>query len=279
MKNNKSQFVYMTILTNESYIPGCMALARSLVEVNSQYKLSILVPEDKKDALYNQLEKYGLFKTVGDYCFIETQPNITLPEKVLLKDYYWNETFFKLQVVRCYHYKKIIFIDSDQMLIKNIDHLFDRPHMTATICGKCLHPDWLDLTSGLMVIEPNEVFYNHLVECVEPAVKRKYDAGQNVGDQDVFHQAMPEWRDLAELHLPEKYDIFWSMIEILCKTENISTDEFYMIHFQGKEKPWHRFKYYYIWIFIRYFLEGKREKLFYKVRMYGKYRRLCCPKK
>lgn len=272
-------YTYMTILTNEAYIPGCMALARSLINVNSEYKLSVLVPEQKRDYIYEKLEQYGFFRATGDYCIIETQPDIELPESVVLKDYYWNETFFKLQIAKCYHYEKIIFIDSDQMVLRNIDHLFEKPHMTATICGKCLHPDWHDLTSGLMVIEPNKDFYLNLVACIEPAVKRKYDAGENVGDQDVFHQVMPEWRIIDSLHLPEKYDIFWSMIEILCEKEGVSTNEFFMIHFQGKEKPWHRFRYYYLWIFIRYFFEGKRGKLFYKVKMYGKYRKLCCPRR
>lgn len=192
---------------------------------------------------------------------------------------YWKYSFFKLQSARLFDYEKIILLDCDQMAVRNIDHLFDKPHLTATTCGRCIHPDWLSLSAGLLVIEPTEHFYNKLIASINIAAQKKYLKGLGAGDQDVFNEIAPFWKDREDLYIPEKYNICWGMIEALCEKENVSVNEFYMIHFPGKEKPWHRPKYYHLWIFVRYLLAGKTSKLFYKVKAYGKYRRLCCPKK
>lgn len=284
MNSSYNKYAYVTALTTEEYIPGCLALARSLIEVNSRYKLIVLIPESKQDELKEKLDAYGFFKAVGHSVIISVQPDIEAPNDeayagVDTKYSFWKYSFFKLQSARLFEYEKVILLDCDQMALKNIDHLFDKPHLTATTCGRCIHPDWLSLSAGLLVIEPTEQFYNELIAAIELASQKKYKKGLNAGDQDVFNEVAPFWKDRKDLYIPEKYNICWGMIEALCKKENISVDELYMVHFPGKEKPWHRPRYYYLKIFIVYLLTGKIDKLLYKVRIYGKYRRLCCPKK
>ena len=41
--------------------------------------------------------------------------------------------------------------------MKNLDHLFDKPHLTAAIDGEYfnLWPDWVHFNGGCMVIEPS----------------------------------------------------------------------------------------------------------------------------
>lgn len=283
MKNDIPRYVYVTAVTTKEYIPGCMALARSLMEVESAYKLIVLIPESSEKELREAMTGYGLLKVCGSYVEILTKPDIQLPDfsnfSVDMKYSFWRYSFFKLQVASLFEYEKVILLDCDQMAVKNIDHLFDKSHMTATTCGRCIHPEWTDLSAGLVVIEPSKEFYCQLVDLIEPAAKKKYEKGLQAGDQDVFNEYIPDWRLREDLFIPEKYNICWGMIEALCHKENVSVNEFFMIHFPGKDKPWNRPKYYHWWILISYLIKGKREKLFYKVRMYGKYRRLCCPKK
>lgn len=53
---DENLYAYITVLTNESYIPGVQALAESLRRVNSKYRLIILVPTERRDALtYNTI--------------------------------------------------------------------------------------------------------------------------------------------------------------------------------------------------------------------------------
>ena len=281
MQKNNDNYAYVTALTTEAYIPGCMALGRSLIEVKSRYKLLVIIPESKEEDLKCELKKYGFYKAMGDYAQVLVLPDIQIPENHNSEQKYsfWKYSFFKLQAASLYDYEKVILLDCDQMAVKNIDHIFEKPHMTATTCGRCIHPDWLDLSAGLLVIEPSESYYNELISAIEPAANKKYEKGLNAGDQDVFNEVAPYWRDHDELYIEEKYNICWGMIEALCKVENVSVKDFYMIHFPGAEKPWHKPKLYYIWVFISCILKGKFDKIFYKIKVYRKYRKLCCPEK
>lgn len=269
----KRDYIYLTALTNERYIPGLMALVRSMKEVKTQYDMAIMIPESREKELKEKISDYGIQKIGG--VFIITQPDINIPLDVDIPDYYWKDTFFKLQAARCFEYKKIILLDRDQMAVRNIDHLFEKKHLTSTTCGRCVHPDWRSLSSGLLVIEPLEEFYNKLIACIKPAVERKRTRGLNVGDQDVFQEVYPEWRNDDTLYITENYNICWGWIENLCKKEGYDVNDFYMIHFPGKEKPWDNKKYYYWIILLNYLLKGKTNKLFYKIKIWKKYRRFC----
>lgn len=271
----KNEYIYLTALTNERYIPGLMALIRSMKEVNTQYDVAIMIPESKEYQLREKITEYGIQKING--VFIITQPDIIIPDDVEITDYYWKDTFFKLQVARLWEYKKIILLDCDQMAVRNIDHLFEKKHLTATTCGRCVHPGWVKLSSGLLVIEPSEEFYNKLIDCIRPAVERKRKNGLNAGDQDVFQEVYPEWRNNKDLYITENYNICWGWIDILCKKEGFRVEDFYMIHFPGKEKPWDYKMTYYWSILISYLLKGKMDKLIYKVKIWRKYRLLCEP--
>ena len=105
---------------------------------------------------------------------------------------YWRDTFFKLQAASCSEYDKIILLDSDQMTVRNIDHLFDASAFTATTCGRCVHEDWLSLSAGLLVLEPSQALHEKLLALIVPAIEDKKSKGLQAGDQDVFHLAYPE---------------------------------------------------------------------------------------
>ncbi len=200
---------------------------------------------------------------------------MVIPDSIHLKDYYWGDTFFKLQAASLYSYDKIILLDCDQMAVKNIDHLFEKKHMTGTSCGRCVHPEWLSVSSGLLIIEPSKEFYDKLISCVPNAILRKYSKGLHAGDQDVFQEVMPEWKNRQNLYLPEKYNICWGWIDLYCQKESVSTGELFMIHFPGRDKPWDHGIFYWFRILVSYFIRGKREMLLYKVLIWRKYRLLC----
>ena len=57
--------VYLTALTNERYIPGVMALARSLRNVNAEYDLAIMIPAEREEALSAAIHNYGILDVPG----------------------------------------------------------------------------------------------------------------------------------------------------------------------------------------------------------------------
>lgn len=268
--------VYLTALTNERYIPGVMALAKSLHEVKSAYELAVMIPAEKEESLGAAIGKYGILDIPG--VFLLPKENICLAETEMLieeKYSYWRDSFFKLQAAGCTEFDKIILLDCDQMVVRNIDHLFDKPAFTATTCGRCLHEDWRSLSAGLLVLEPGREIHEKLLSLIVPAIEFKQSKGLQAGDQDVFNRFFPEWRHRPDLYIPENYNICWGWISDLCKKENCAPKDFYMIHFHGKEKPWDQGKYQHIKLFLSYLLRGKFRKLFYKIYIWRKYRLLC----
>lgn len=270
------KYVYLTALTNERYIPGVMALARSLHEVKSEHPLAIMIPAEQSESLGAALRDYGIPDIPGT--FLLPKENIRLEEIGMVVDdkySYWRDSFFKLRAAGCTEYDKIILLDCDQMVVKNIDHLFEKPAFTATTCGRCVHDDWLNLSAGLLVLEPSRELHEKLISLILPCIEQKKEKGLQAGDQDVFNRAFPDWRNRPELYLHEKYNICWGWISDLCRKEACTPKDFYMIHFPGREKPWDLGKFHYIRLLTSMLLHGQWDRLFYKVFIWKKYRNLC----
>ncbi len=155
--------VYITALTNERYLPGVMALVRSLREVGTKYDIAIMIPAEKEATLAAAIRAYGILNIPGVFLLPKENVRVSGIDAVVESEYsYWRDSFFKLQAAGCTEYSKIILLDCDQMLVRNIDHLFEKPAFTATTCGRCVHEDWLNLSSGLLVLEPSRELHEKL---------------------------------------------------------------------------------------------------------------------
>ena len=260
--------VYVTVLTNDNYIPGVKALKRSLRNVKSKHDLVILVPKSKEKELRNILEKNRI---PDEHCTVCAKEDLEVeyPEDLHFGEHYWANTFFKLCVAQCTEFKKIILLDSDMLITNNIDHLFARPHYSAVIGGHCGEPEYTKLNSGLMVLEPGEAFYNQLLDSIRPAMYRRYQEGNNIGDQDVFIEAYKGWEDHPELILPEIYNCFFRFVRVLARKEKINLSEISVVHFVGKEKPWSNGCF--TWNNIRRCVSFIRHGRFYELSIYVKY--------
>ena len=231
MKN----YAYITVLTNTKYIPGVRALAKSLKEVKSQYPLYVLIPEDREDILieFSETDK----RLIGEDKIIR-QPNIKVPSTMEESDSYWKYTFFKLQSVRCTQFEKIILLDSDMLIQNNIDNLFNCYHYSAAVAGHTRVKEWVMLNSGLMVMEPSDDFADKLIELIPQTVERRKKEGLNSGDQDVFQEAFPRWKENKELLLDETYNCFFSDVSYVIKEYKCRVRDISVIHFIGSKKPW-----------------------------------------
>jgi len=69
----------------------------------------------------------------------------------------WHDCWTKFHIFNLIQFDKIIFLDADLLILKNLDHLFDKPHMTAALDGEYfgLWEGWPHFNSGCMVIEPS----------------------------------------------------------------------------------------------------------------------------
>jgi len=160
------------------------------------------------------------------------------------ENYHWQYTFDKLQLWGLVDYEKMVYLDSDMMVMKNIDDLFDRPNFSAVAAGRLIHPTWNRLNSGTMVVEPSLQVKDELVKSIAPTVGERGRVGQSTGDQDVINHYLPDWPDKSALHLPESYNLLFKHLTIYVRKHGFSyrgsgENAIKVAHFIGARKPWH----------------------------------------
>ncbi|ONK64360.1 uncharacterized protein A4U43_C07F25000 [Asparagus officinalis] len=135
----------------------------------------------------------------------------------------YNEyNFTKLRLWLHTYYRKLIFIDSDILVLKNLDLLFTFPQLSA------VGNDGVIFNSGIMVIEPSKCTFKTLMR------RQKEIVSYNGGDQGYLNEVFVWWH-----RLPRRVNFlknFWSN-----KTEEAmfrsDPPMLYSIHYLGL-KPW-----------------------------------------
>jgi len=224
MSNEREAFV--TALITDDYLPGVLALEKSLRETCS-HSLFVLASRNLDVSTYASMRRCGITYDVADDISVDTEVFAKIDDIYS----HWKNTLFKFRVFELIQFDKIVFIDSDIMIIEAIDDLFDWPDMSATIAGGSYpgNESWQNLCSGLFVAEPRIGIVEKLISFV-PAVSKK---NQNFGDQDVLMDYFSDWAQNESLHLPASYNVFFDHYHYYIKNGGVKA-----LHFIGKEKPW-----------------------------------------
>lgn len=271
-----NNYTYVTVLSTDNYIPGILALAKSLKAVNSEYPLLVLTTAKLNKETYLKLLDANI-----DY--IEENRTIKLPPLTEQKNNrfgvgHWNNTFLKLCIFDLVKYDKLIYLDADMMVCENIDHLFESPNMSAVVAGRLYETNnhWTKLNSGLMVIEPKERLTETLIESL-------YKVGIDhdmFGDQEVIQDYFDTWEDDESLHLDDRYNMFVNYSDYYgkhfnygykgysnSKNDSPPNIDIAVVHFIASGKPWMLSKKEYYWKLIKLFIKGK----FIELRMWTDY--------
>lgn len=237
---------YVTILSTDSYLTGVLALFESLK--NTQPKINsfvVIINEKISQKTINILHKKG-------YIVIEKNA-IPIPESIKTANssankLNWTYTFDKFNLFELNEFSKIVYLDSDMYIAKNIDELFDKPDMSGVIAGKSYpgNESWNELNSGIMVIEPKigiiDKLVNTMIQMSTPSInnspkQNNYNNLQRMGDQEVIEEYY-HWKDNPELELDEKYNIFADYVDYYIDKVGYSKEDLAVIHFIGNKKPW-----------------------------------------
>ena len=231
-----NNYSYITLLTNDSYVYGVVLLFESMRRTNTYYPLHVLVNDEVSAASLEILNQLGI-----TYQIVPTIPtpsdiyehNLNYESNTAAT---WRNCWTKLHIFDQVQFDKIVFLDADIIILKNLDHLFNCPHMTSCLDGEYfnLWPDWPHFNSGCIVIEPSHElflsiynFANNLKEAEMPEYI--------IADQEILNFYYRDWINHPELKLNKYYDIFAPYIlesQIIDIEENC-----YFIHYVGR-KPW-----------------------------------------
>ncbi|KAL5555641.1 hypothetical protein UlMin_037877 [Ulmus minor] len=216
---NAHRQAYATILHSAHvYVCGAIAAAQSIRMSGSTRDLVILVDDTISGYHRSGLEAAG-WK-------IKTIQRIRNPKAE--KDAYneWNYSKFRLWQLT--DYDKIIFIDADLLILRNIDFLFGMPEISATGNNGTL------FNSGVMVIEPSNCTFRLLMDHINEI------ESYNGGDQGYLNEIFTWWHRIPK-HMNFLKN-FWigDDEEVKQKKTRLFGAEppiLYVLHYLGL-KPW-----------------------------------------
>lgn len=202
---------YVTILhSSEDYICGAIALAQSIIQSNSTKDL-VLLADDNISLRSLEGLRFSGWK-------IKKIQRIRSPYSTSGSYNEWN--YSKLRIWQLYEYDKVMFIDSDLIVKRNMDKFFMYPQLTAS--GN--YQKHL-FNSGMMLIEPSKCTFKALMK------KRFVVGSYNGGDQGFLNEMFIWWH-----RLPARLNYLKVFVDPKDHVHQIP-DDVYAIHYTGL-KPW-----------------------------------------
>ncbi|CAI4212937.1 unnamed protein product [Parascedosporium putredinis] len=147
---------------SDTYLPGALVLAHSLIDNGATRKLAVLVTENTVSA-----EAISQLQTVYDYVIPvptirNVHPNLQLMNRADL-----HSAFTKIALWNQTQFSKIVYVDADIVAYRAPEELFDidAPFSAAPDIG------WPDIfNSGVMVLTPDETEYARLADLADRGV-------------------------------------------------------------------------------------------------------------
>ena len=248
--------VYITLLSTISYLPGVIVLHDSVKSTKTSYPFWVAVSLIIPYVVDDELRARGMH-------VIRLSASIKIPFSFEKNSGHWGNTFDKIQLFGLTDFTKLVYLDSDMLVLKNIDELFEKNHLSAVAAGQLENPDWIRLNSGLMVITPEHQLPEKMIGMMDRAIQDITALGSNkIGDQDIINAYYSAWPDQKDLHLDEGYNVFISHLDAyivkhgyqISAGDTKTPKDIRVIHFVGQKKPWMN------WARTRHFLDTFKNK-------------------
>ncbi|MDX3929147.1 MAG: glycosyltransferase [Shinella sp.] len=234
----RSRSAYVTLVTNEGYLKGAIALARSLKRTSTHADIVVFHTPAISTASLSQLLTLGCRMVEADHLPLAAAFNARHARKELhgaapftkgrKPDFHTPlDNFVKLRLWQLVEYESCVFIDADAIVLRNIDKLFSYPEFSAAPNVYETLADFRRLNSGVFVARPSlETFERMLERLDEP------EAFWPRTDQTFLQAFFPDWHGLP---------VFMNMLQYVWFTmpELWDWKSVRVLHYQY-EKPWER---------------------------------------
>ena len=221
---------YVTCISNlndDGFLRGVLVLHKSLMLTNPKYPFYCLVSDVVPSDAIAKLEAHGINVII--------KPQIDVSAYTGRKNDDYDSRFFKLKIFELDEFEKIVFLDADMLIMKNIDDLFD--YEPISVCKDdyqftgLKNIDNPGCNSGLMVISPDQDMYNKCVQYIPEAIKN----GSHGDDQKIISHFLdnPTW-------LSPAYNMTSVMMDTACYREhyfNLKYKDIRIFHYTWTWKP------------------------------------------
>ncbi|CAN1335189.1 Inositol phosphorylceramide glucuronosyltransferase 1 [Linum perenne] len=146
LPSKRTQNAYVTLLYGDEFLLGVRVLGKSIRDTGSSKDMVALVSDGVSDYAKMLLEADGwMVETIS----LLANPNQVRPTR------FWG-VYTKLKIFNMTNYQKVVYLDADTIVVKDIEDLFQ----CSKFCANLKHSERLN--SGVMVVEPSEAVFNDM---------------------------------------------------------------------------------------------------------------------
>ncbi|KAJ3682339.1 hypothetical protein LUZ60_014912 [Juncus effusus] len=148
----ESDEAYVTLLYGDQFVLGARVLGKSLRDTGTTRDLVALVSDGVSPYAQDLLMADG-WKVEKISLLTNPNPKSSRPKR------FWG-VYTKLKIFDLTMYKKVVYLDADTIVVKNIDDLFK----CGKFCANLKHSERLN--SGVMVVEPSHQLFQDMLSKV-----------------------------------------------------------------------------------------------------------------
>lgn len=227
---DRSSYAYVTFVSSKEFVPAAATLMFSVAASGSSFARAFCVTKDISEG------DLATLRLIGDIIVIE---NIESPHRIALDRY--RNTFTKLRIWQLTMYRKILYFDSDVIVTRNMDHLFDLEEW-----GVPMDADQNRYSTGMMLCEPNLDTFDAMMKAL--AITK---TSMEFPDLFFLQAFFDDPKQSKKIHLiPRWYQVYneefhGKLFRGYLTNENrpltIYDSRVHGIHYPGDDKPWHTY--------------------------------------
>lgn len=233
-----NQYAYVTVLYgNNIYLTGALVLGYSLMKTNTELDRVILTTPDVSEEYKSYLKP--LYTHIIDINYTNVSNEIFADNNTRFRD-----VFTKLECLGLIQYEKIILLDLDMIVAKNIDHLFKLAPPAA--CLKKFYVPYGKIIPTNMICHGKKLVgsINAGLMLLKPSIEEWDDIKNDISkDTQINKYKYPE-QDYLSLRYCGKwtsitfnYNFQFGLTNRVKKC-HYKIDDIYVIHYSSSYKPW-----------------------------------------
>ena len=233
-----SRFAYITLVTNADFAIGATALIRSLKLTGTKADIVVMHTAAMNgdelaplEALGAKLKPVELLPTSDAFDKRHSRANqhAAAPFTRGRKPAFHSplDNFCKLRLWQLEPYDRVVFLDADTLVLRNIDRLFAYPEFSAAPNVYESLADFHRLNSGVFVAKPSQATFDAMLARLD-----RPDAFWRRTDQTFLQEFFHDWHGLPVTYNTLQY--VWFNLPELWHWPSIR-----VLHFQY-EKPWEK---------------------------------------
>lgn len=233
-----NKFAYVTVMFgNNIYLTGALVLGYSLMKTETKFDRVILVTPD----VSNEYKSYlaTIYTNIINIDYVDVSNEIFSEENTRFKD-----VFTKLECLSLVRYDKIILLDLDMIIAKNIDHLFKLEAPAA--CLKRFHYPYGKKIPAHMICDGNKLVGS--INAGLMLLKPDKNEWEKIKKDITNNTQINKYKYPEQDYLSLRYCGRWTSITFnynfqfgltaRVKKYRYTIDSIYVIHYSSSYKPW-----------------------------------------